>query len=71
MASDIRHGLFRQSFENGFQKESPDYWMHAGDPWSVRHDEDSVIIRYKDFSVRAVPYDTPVIGYNENNPRQR
>ena len=66
-----KYGLFKQSFENGFQKESPDDWMKAGDPWSIRHEEDSVIINFKDFSVRAVPYDMPVIGYQKGNSKAK
>ncbi|MBE5966942.1 MAG: glycogen/starch/alpha-glucan phosphorylase [Lachnospiraceae bacterium] len=58
-----RYGLFKQYFENGFQKEMPDDWQRFGDPWSVRKEEDKVRIDYKDQSVWAVPYDTPVIGY--------
>ena len=32
-----KFGLFRQSFENGFQKELLDNWTRYGDPWSVRN----------------------------------
>lgn len=58
-----RYGLFRQSFEDGFQKETADDWMRFGDPWSVRKEEDSVCVTFADQTVRAVPYDMPVIGY--------
>lgn len=58
-----KYGLFKQCIENGFQKEIPDDWQQYGDPWSVRKEEEKVLIQYKDQTVYAVPYDTPVIGY--------
>ncbi|BCN32947.1 glycogen/starch/alpha-glucan phosphorylase [Anaeromicropila herbilytica] len=58
-----RYGLFEQYFENGFQMETADDWQKAGDPWSVRKEEERVRIDFKNQSVYAVPYDTPVIGY--------
>lgn len=62
-----RYGLFRQSFENGFQKETADDWTRFGDPWSVRREHDVVTVKYADQTVRAVPYDIPVIGYGGKN----
>lgn len=61
-----RYGLFRQYFENGFQKETADDWQRFGDPWSVRREEEKVRIEFKDQTVYAVPYDMPVIGYGAN-----
>jgi starch phosphorylase len=58
-----KYGLFKQYFEDGFQKEMPDDWQRFGDPWSVRKEEEKVRIDYKNQSVYAVPYDIPVIGY--------
>lgn len=58
-----KYGLFKQIFENGCQKELPDDWLRHGDPWSVRREEEKVLIKFKDQSVYAVPYDYPVIGY--------
>ncbi len=58
-----KYGLFKQSIENGFQKEYPDDWTKAGDPWSVRTEEDKVLVQFKNQAVYAVPYDMPVIGY--------
>lgn len=60
-----KYGLFKQYFEDGFQKEIPDDWQRFGDPWSVRKEEEKVRIDYKNQSVYAVPYDTPVIGYGD------
>ena len=64
-----KYGLFKQSFENGFQKEAPDDWTKYGDPWSVRRDEESVEITYGDMTVKAVPYDMPIIGRGTKNIR--
>ena len=61
-----RYGLFRQAFEDFRQKEMPDDWTRGGDPWSVRREELAVIVPFKGFSVRAVPYDMPVIGYRNS-----
>lgn len=58
-----RYGLFKQRFEDGFQRELGDDWLKFGDPWSVRKEKDSVEVDFADISVRAVPYDMPVIGY--------
>ena len=62
-----RYGLFRQYFENGFQREADDDWQRFGDPWSVRREDESVLVRFKDQTVRAVPYDMPVVGYGNGS----
>ena len=62
-----RYGLFKQKIVDGFQKEEADDWTRYGDPWSKRCEQDSVLVRYADQTVRAVPYDMPVIGYGTNN----
>ena len=58
-----RYGLFKQYFEDGFQKEEPDNWLRFGDPWSVRKDNEKVLVQFGGQAVWAVPYDMPVIGY--------
>ncbi len=58
-----KYGLFRQYFENGFQKETADDWQRFGDPWSVRRETEKLEVKFKDQTVYAVPYDMPVIGY--------
>ena len=58
-----RYGLFKQRFDHGFQRELPDDWTRFGDPWSVRREEETVLVSFADQQVRAVPYDMPVIGY--------
>lgn len=58
-----KFGLFEQKFENGFQKEYCDNWTRFGDPWSVRRESESVDVVFAGQTVKAVPYDMPVIGY--------
>jgi glycogen/starch/alpha-glucan phosphorylases len=58
-----KYGLFKQFFQNGFQMETADDWLTCGDPWSVRKEEEKIEIHFKNQTVYAVPYDTPVIGY--------
>lgn len=58
-----RYGLFRQSFCDGFQVEIADDWTRFGDPWSIRCEDEAVTVAFGKESVRAVPYDMPVIGY--------
>lgn len=58
-----KYGLFKQYFEDGFQKETADDWQKAGDPWSIRKEDEKIQINFRGESVYAVPYDTPVIGY--------
>ncbi len=61
-----RYGLFKQKFEDGFQKELADDWLQWGDPWSVRRESERVTVDFADYSVYAVPYDMPVIGYQND-----
>ncbi len=63
-----KYGLFKQSFdENGAQVEDPDDWTRFGDPWSVRRDDLEQYVAMKGLTVRAVPYDMPVIGYQRRS----
>lgn len=60
-------GIFKQYFEEGFQKEAADHWLKNGDPWSIRRPDEAVVVHFADGDVLAVPYDTPIIGYGTNN----
>lgn len=62
-----KYGLFKQTIENGFQREYADDWQRFGDPWSKRCDADTVEVCYGDETVKAVPYDMPIIGYGTEN----
>lgn len=62
-----RYGLFKQTFESGFQDEHPDPWMEEGYPFVVRREELAKIVTFDDLVVRAVPYDMPITGYGTDN----
>ena len=63
-----RFGLFRQRIdEHGNQRELADDWLKYGDPWSYRRDKHTVKIDFPDHTVLAVPYDVPIIGYQNDN----
>lgn len=62
-----RNGIFNQEFRDGYQIEKPETWLKYGDVWSVMKPDDEVIVTFGDGSVRAVPYDMPIIGYGTNN----
>ena len=63
-----QYGLFKQSFDAaGNQVESPDDWTAYGDPWSYRRDKQTVLVHFGNQTVKAVPYDMPVIGYGTQN----
>src|SRR5215813_9030011 len=73
------YGMFRQSIENGWQRENPDNWLRRADPWEVARLQDRVEVRLNcSFEVRGgtlraipgrpstligVPFDRPVVGY--------
>ncbi|WP_143750808.1 glycogen/starch/alpha-glucan phosphorylase [Clostridium merdae] len=61
-----KYGLFHQYFQDGFQKETADDWLKAGDPWGIRGESEAVTVKFADQTVRAIPYDMPVIGYGGN-----
>ncbi len=61
-----KYGLFRQTIEDGFQREYADDWTKFGDPWSTRCEDDAVIVRYSSGDVLAVPYDMPIFGYQND-----
>jgi starch phosphorylase len=37
-------GLFKQSFENGYQKEDPDYWRSEESPWIISHPDETCAV---------------------------
>lgn len=62
-----KFGLFKQSFQNGWQAETADDWQKQGDPWSRRRDNRIVTVEFRDQKALAVPYDMPIIGYGTKN----
>ncbi len=61
------NGLFAQQLVDGAQIEHADEWLKYGDPWSIRKDDLAVQVKFDDFTVNAVPYDTPIISYGSKN----
>src|SRR5262245_168605 len=73
------YGMFRQTLENGWQRERPDNWLRRPDPWEVPRPEDAVEIKLNcSFEIRegalqlvsdrpstliGIPFDRPVVGY--------
>jgi starch phosphorylase len=37
-------GLFRQEFENGHQRESPDYWANQHSPWLIERQDQACVV---------------------------
>ncbi|MDR3469076.1 MAG: glycogen/starch/alpha-glucan phosphorylase [Xanthobacteraceae bacterium] len=72
------YGLFRQIIADGWQKELPDDWLASGNPWEFPRLETNYTIGFGGTAedgghgsaiwhpaetVRAVAYDTPVVGW--------
>lgn len=62
-----RYGLFKQTFDNGYQQEHPDAWMEEGYPFVIRREEEQRIVTFDDLVVKAIPYDMPITGYGTKN----
>jgi starch phosphorylase len=76
---NYEHGLFRQRFENGEQREEPDSWRAQGTPWLIERRDQAVLIpvfgraRRRRASEDAawtgwraligIPHDMPIVGY--------
>src|SRR5271157_5239849 len=73
------YGIFKQSIDNGWQRETPDNWLRRTDPWEVARPDEQVEVPLNcSFEVRGgtlqtvpgrpskligIPYDRPVVGY--------
>jgi len=71
------HGLFRQSFVDGRQVESPEDWLNEYHPWEFQRrdvqfrmsfggevvEEDGKTVWHGDQAVIAAAFDTPIIGW--------
>jgi glycogen phosphorylase len=76
------YGMFRQTFENGWQKENPDNWLRDGDPWEICRAHEKVevklnvsfklreghfeVVPNRPSSLFGIPFDRPVVGYGGN-----
>ncbi|MGL4394846.1 MAG: glycogen/starch/alpha-glucan phosphorylase [Brevinema sp.] len=41
-----KYGMFAQKIENGYQIEKPDSWSEEMDPWEIRRDNASVMVKF-------------------------
>jgi starch phosphorylase len=73
------YGIFRQTIQDGWQREQPDNWLRRPDPWEVARPHEEVEVKLNcSFEVRGgglraiigkpsrligVPFDRPVVGY--------
>ncbi|HMM19332.1 MAG TPA: glycogen/starch/alpha-glucan phosphorylase [Selenomonadales bacterium] len=63
-----KYGLFEQKIIDGEQVEHPDNWLKNGSIWEHRKPDKAVTVHFGDAlgTVLAVPYDIPVIGYDNH-----
>jgi starch phosphorylase len=73
------YGIFRQTIEDGWQREHPDNWLRYPDPWEVARPHEAVEIKLgcsfavdqgtlravfgRPSKVLGIPYDRPIVGY--------
>src|SRR5580698_7365777 len=77
------YGIFKQTIQDGWQREQPDNWLRRPDPWEIRRRHENVEVKLNASfelhggGLRAVPghpstligipYDRPVVGYGGKN----
>ena len=73
------YGMFRQTIEDGWQREYPDNWLRQHDPWEVARPHEAVEIKLRSrvrmhrgtleivpdrpSTLIGIPFDRPVAGY--------
>ena len=73
------YGVFKQSIEDGWQRELPDNWLRRPDPWEVVRPHETVEVKLncsfelhagalravpgRPSSLIGIPFDRPVVGY--------
>ena len=73
------YGIFKQSIQNGWQKETPDNWLRSPDPWEIARPNEKVEVSVgcsfelsggtlrpvpgRPTTLIGIPFDRPVIGY--------
>ncbi|PWU07852.1 MAG: glycogen phosphorylase [Terriglobia bacterium] len=73
------YGIFKQTMQDGWQRERPDNWLHHPDPWEIMRPSEKVEVKLNAaFEIRAgelrpvpgrsttligIPFDRPVVGY--------
>ena len=73
------YGMFKQTIEDGWQREHPDNWLRRNDPWEVARPHEAVEIKLggmfemhrgslgfipgRPSTLIGMPFDRPVVGY--------
>ncbi|MDE1994390.1 MAG: glycogen/starch/alpha-glucan phosphorylase [Rhizobiaceae bacterium] len=73
------YGMFKQSIEDGWQREHPDNWLRRQDPWEISRRSEAVEVKLgctfemhqgnlrmvgnRPSTLIGIPYDRPVIGF--------
>ena len=73
------YGIFKQSIQNGYQREMPDNWLRSTDPWEIARPNEKVEVSLacsfelsggslrpvpgRPSTLIGIPFDRPVIGY--------
>jgi len=73
------YGIFKQSIQNGWQREMPDNWLRSPDPWEIARPNEKVEVSVgcsfelsgsslrpvpgRPSTLIGIPFDRPVIGY--------
>lgn len=73
------YGMFKQSIEDGWQREQPDNWLRRQDPWEVSRRSEFVevnlgcsfemhqghlrLVPNQPSKLIGVPYDRPIVGF--------
>jgi glycogen phosphorylase len=73
------YGMFKQTIENGWQREFPDHWLRRQDPWEVPRPHEAVEVKLgcslelhggrlhpvagRPSTLIGIPFDRPVIAY--------
>ena len=73
------YGIFKQTIQDGWQRELPDNWLRRPDPWEVARQDETVEVKLncsielaagvlrpvvgRPSSLIGVPFDRPVVGY--------
>jgi starch phosphorylase len=73
------YGMFKQTIENGWQREQPDNWLRRNDPWEIARPHQKVEIKLNcSFQIQSgvlralpdmpssligLPFDRPMVGY--------
>ena len=61
-----RKGMLKQEIVNGRQVEKPDDWKVYKNPWE--HEKSfNHLVDLGDYSVKAIPYDVPIVGSGKGN----